>query len=116
MSKREGYAPAADHAVILYQTVDKMQHMNDKYSFSMKWFLKVQQTSIENSNKCKVLDKRLRYIKDHLTYTLYKQVSFSTFKADKLTFAFFLSCQLLIEDGKLDKKALNIFPPLFESI
>ena len=104
VSHRDMYVSAANNAVILFKTITQMERLNNIYSFSLKWFLKSQQTSIENSNKCKVLEKRLRYIKDHLTYSLFRHVTNCTYKKDKLIFAFVLSCQLLISDGKLEEK------------
>ncbi len=50
-----------------------MKFLSPMYQYSLGWFLKVLQMSIENSNKSRVLEKRLRYIKDHLTYSLFCQ-------------------------------------------
>jgi dynein heavy chain, axonemal len=44
------------------------------YKYSFDWFVKVFKVSIENSNKSKNMEKRLRYLKDHLTYSLFCQV------------------------------------------
>jgi dynein heavy chain len=49
------------------------------YKYSFEWFVKVFKVSIENSNKSKNMEKRLRYLKDHLTYSLFCQVRLSAF-------------------------------------
>ena len=110
--ERTAFLKASEHAVMLYKTIQKLQFHNHLYKYSLKWFGKVLKTSIENSNKSRVIEKRIRYIKDHLTYSLFCQISNSLFKRDKMLFAFFLSCQLLIEEEKLDEKLLSLIPNL----
>ena len=51
-----------------------LTHICPMYKYSFEWFVKVFKVSIENSNKSKNMEKRLRYLKDHLTYSLFCQV------------------------------------------
>lgn len=113
LQERDAYLSAANHAVHLYRAVEKLQHINYMYNYSLKWFYKILNTSIENSNKSKVLEKRLRYIKDHLTYTLFSQVTHSMKKNDRLLFAFVLTCQLLVSEGKLSHEATDLLPRMW---
>ena len=109
--------------------------MSPMYQYSLGWFLKVLQMSIENSNKSRLIEKRLRYIKDHLTYSLFCQglyiyyvatpilfalnnfvlpaVTHGLMRKDRLLFAFLLSCQLMVDDGRLDAAHLVLVPPLW---
>ena len=71
------------------------------YQYSFDWFTKVFRSSIENSNKSNNIEKRLRYLKDHLTFSLYCQISYSLQpqEGDGLIFAFLLCCQLMMAEG-----------------
>ena len=45
--------------------------------------------------------------KDHLTYSVFSQVSNSLWQRDRLVFAFLLCCHLLVGEGKLDQNSLD---------
>ena len=46
-------------------------------------------------------------MQDHLTYSLFSQVSNSLWQTDRLVFAFLLCCHLLVGEGKLEQKTLE---------
>jgi hypothetical protein len=48
------------------------------------------------SNKSKILDRRLRYLKDHFQYQLYDNVSRSIFAKHRGVFTFILCANLLL--------------------
>jgi hypothetical protein len=77
--------------------------------YSLTWFVKLFLYSIRESNKAKDLSKRLRYLSDHFTYTLYVNVCRSLFEKDKLLFSFLLCSDLMKSRGQLNAKNFMFF-------
>ena len=101
------YTSAAVHATVLYQTIQQLKRICHMYQYSFEWFSRVFRLSIENSNKSNSIEKRLRYLKDHFTYSLFCQISYSLQQKDRLIFAFLLCSRLLISENKIQAAALN---------
>ena len=68
------YKGIAKHATVLFTTIQKLSLINHMYRYSLNWFSNLYISSIENSNKSRVLDKRLRHISDHLTFNCFTQL------------------------------------------
>ena len=48
--------------------VKQLRYINQMYEYEFDWFVKVFKLSIENSNKSKIIEKRLRYLKVIIRY------------------------------------------------
>ena len=112
------YLSAAKHATILYQTIQQLVRINHMYQYSFDWFTKVFRSSIENSNKSNNIEKRLRYLKDHLTFSLYCQVSYSLQpqEGDGLIFAFLLCCRLMMAEDRVPQVGLELLIELWKVV
>jgi dynein heavy chain len=103
-----GFRPIARHAAVLFETVKKLNSLSEMYCYSLQWFSSLYCYSIENSNKSKLLSKRLRYLSDHLTFNCFMQVSRSLYQEHKRIFTFTLCLDLMIYKEQLETRDVTI--------
>ncbi|XP_071083415.1 dynein axonemal heavy chain 12-like isoform X1 [Haliotis cracherodii] len=108
-TSRMGYRPIAKHSSILFFSIADLPNIDPMYQYSLIWFVNLFVMSIQDSNKSKILEKRLRYLKDYFSYQLYDNVSRSIFAKHKLVFAFLLCAKQLLARNDLDLEEFMFF-------
>lgn len=103
------YRPIAKHAKELFFCIKDLSQINFIYQFSLKWFINLFIISIKTSNRSKILNKRLEYLYETLTYKLYYAISRSLLEADKILFSFILCTRLKLSRNEIDIDEYNFF-------
>eukprot|EP00794_Sanderia_malayensis_P007414 gene7414-8234_t len=106
---RLGYRPIAAHSSILFFSITDLPNIDPMYQYSLTWFVNLFISSIQDSNKSKILERRLRYLTDHFTYNLYCNVCRSLFEKDKLLFSLILCSNILLPKNELDYEEFIFF-------
>lgn len=106
---RMGYRPIARHSAILFFSLTDLPNIDPMYQYSLTWFVNLFIMSIHDSNRSKILERRLRYLSDHFSFQLYDNVARSLLAKHKLVFSFLLCANLLLARGDLDQQEFMFF-------
>jgi len=106
---RQGYIPVAFQASQLFFCIADLASVDPMYQYSLDWYIGLYETSIEQADKAKHLDDRLKNLNDCFTYILYKNVCRSLFEKDKLLFSFLLTTKIMLGHKSLDSAELRFF-------
>ncbi|XP_014249835.1 dynein heavy chain 12, axonemal-like isoform X2 [Cimex lectularius] len=103
------YKPIADYSANLYYTITELPNVDPMYQYSLSWFINIYTVSIEFSGKSKMMDFRLRYLKEGFLRALYASVCRSLFDKDKPLYSFLVCTAIMLFYKEISKKELDFF-------
>lgn len=106
---RESYRPVASYAATLYATLNQLQNIQPMYQFSLDWYLDLYNSSIENANRSRELNRRIDFLIKSITNRFYNSVSRSIFNEDNLLFSWIITSKILVVNGRLKNEQLTFF-------
>ncbi|XP_047352693.1 dynein beta chain, ciliary-like [Vespa velutina] len=93
---RELYRPVAARASLLYFILNELYKINMLYQFSLKAFSVVFGNAIKFAELSDIIEKRVSYLIDSITYLVYVYTSRGLFESDKIIFLFQMTIQILL--------------------
>jgi len=106
---RERFRPAAARGAVLYFCIVEMTMVNWMYNTSLKQFLDLFYTAIDNAPKDKLIKQRVENIKIEMTWRVYRYICRGLFERDKITFKIMMCTKILIKDNKLTSSDVSMF-------
>lgn len=106
---RQAYRPVAAYSTILYYTISDLPNVDPMYQYSLNWFIGLYRSSVLNSTKSNILQKRIDCIIEVFTYNLYSNICRSLFEKDKLLYSFVLCTKIMMFKKQLDKPQYLFF-------
>lgn len=107
--KREGFRQVAFRAQLLFFCIVDLNNINSMYQYSLQWFQNLFKNSVEKSEQCEDVIRRVEILNDYFTYALYQNVCRSLFEVDKLLFSFLLCTKILFGNNEIDMAEWRFF-------
>ncbi|XP_077418138.1 dynein axonemal heavy chain 10-like isoform X2 [Vanacampus margaritifer] len=106
---RNGYRPAAKRGAILFFALTEMALVNSMYQYSLASYLEVFDFSLRKSPPNAALPKRLKNIRNSLTYNVYNYGCTGLFEKHKLLFSFNMTIKIEQAEDRVPQEELEFF-------
>lgn len=106
---RENYRSIATRGSVLYFLIVEMGMVNPMYQNSLQQFLEQFDLSLANSTVSTSLDRRIKYITEYLTYTIFKYKCRGLYEVHKTLFTILLALKVDMDLGKITRNQFEYF-------
>lgn len=103
------YVSVAKRGSILYFAMSGMVAISEMYEYSLSSYLGVFDTALRDAKPDKIVDNRLKNLREKMTQTMYDYTCMGVFEKHKLLFSFQMTSMILDGDNDLDKKEFDFY-------
>merc|ERR1719262_938491 len=103
------YEKVAKRGSILYFAMSGMVAISEMYEFALGSYLEVFDTALRESKPDRIVDNRLKNIREKMTQTMYDYTCMGVFECHKLLFALQMTCMILTHDDDLIPKEFDFY-------
>nr|XP_024219193.1 dynein heavy chain 3, axonemal-like isoform X2 [Halyomorpha halys] len=101
---RNLYVPVSKHSAVLFFCISELGNIDPMYQYSLVWYINLYYQSIQHSERSDDLTRRLNFLNEHFTFSVYRNVCRSLFEKDKTTFSFVLCLGIQRSQGKVNEE------------
>ncbi|CAH8603615.1 unnamed protein product [Dicrocoelium dendriticum] len=98
---REEYRPIAMRGSVIYFLIVEMSLVNCMYQTSLGQFLHLFDSALEKADKSPMTSKRIVYVVEYLTYSIWRYIIRGLYEVDKPTFSLLLALKIDLQAGRI---------------
>eukprot|EP00930_Biecheleria_cincta_P003159 TRINITY_DN104093_c0_g1_i1.p1 TRINITY_DN104093_c0_g1~~TRINITY_DN104093_c0_g1_i1.p1 ORF type:complete len:2548 (+),score=550.26 TRINITY_DN104093_c0_g1_i1:162-7646(+) len=103
------YTPVAKRGSILYFAMSGLVAISEMYEYSLSSYLGVFMTALRDAKPDKIVDNRLKNLREKMTQTMYDYTCMGIFEKHKLLFSFQMTTMILDGDNDLDAREFDFY-------
>jgi len=103
------YEKVAKRGSILYFAMSGLIAISEMYEYSLNGYLGVFDTALNEAKPDKIIDNRLKNIREKLTQTMYDYTCMGIFEKHKLLFSFSMTTMIMAGDGELNPLEFDFY-------
>merc|ERR1719262_2018280 len=103
------YQKVAKRGSILYFAMSGLSAISEMYEYSLGSYLGVFDTALREAKPDKIVDNRLKNIREKLTQTMYDYTCMGIFEMHKLLFSFQMTTMIMDGDGELVQSEFDFY-------
>jgi len=103
------YQKVAKRGSILYFSMSGLVAISEMYEYSLGSYLGVFDTALREAKPDKIVDNRLKNLREKMTQTMYDYTCMGIFEKHKLLFSFQMTTMILDGDGDLNGREFDFY-------